>query len=147
VAKANDMSDPSNTDLRDLTITPDLLAKVDELANRTGQSRAALINRAIYDLAERMMSDPDDQGRMPKLTRDAFNALLRKPSTYFADRQTDEDRLQFIAADLRAYEAGDETASDIMEGISRRALSWLPDYLDRLRRAADRAGDSDGNPG
>jgi Ribbon-helix-helix protein, copG family len=37
-----------------LTITPDLLAKVDDLANRMGQSRAALINRAIYELAERM---------------------------------------------------------------------------------------------
>ena len=39
-----------------LTITPDLLAKVDDLANRMGQSRAALINRAIYELAERMNS-------------------------------------------------------------------------------------------
>jgi hypothetical protein len=36
-----------------LTITPDLLAKVDELASKMGQSRAALINRAIYELAER----------------------------------------------------------------------------------------------
>lgn len=37
-----------------LTIAPDLLAKVDEIANRMGQSRAALINRAIYELAERV---------------------------------------------------------------------------------------------
>jgi predicted transcriptional regulator len=37
-----------------LTITPDLLARVDELANRTGQRRAVLINRTIYKLAERM---------------------------------------------------------------------------------------------
>jgi hypothetical protein len=37
-----------------LTIAPDLLAKVDELASRMGQSRAALINRAIYELAERV---------------------------------------------------------------------------------------------
>lgn len=36
-----------------LTIAPDLLAKVDALASRMGQSRAALINRAIYELAER----------------------------------------------------------------------------------------------
>ena len=37
-----------------LTIAPDLLAKVDALAGRMGQSRAALINRAIYELAERV---------------------------------------------------------------------------------------------
>ena len=37
-----------------LTITPELLAKVDALASRMGQSRAALINRAIYELAERV---------------------------------------------------------------------------------------------
>jgi hypothetical protein len=37
-----------------LTITPDLLAKVDEIASKMGQSRAALINRAIYELAERV---------------------------------------------------------------------------------------------
>jgi hypothetical protein len=39
-----------------LTIAPDLLAKVDELASKMGQSRAALINRAIYELAERVVS-------------------------------------------------------------------------------------------
>jgi Ribbon-helix-helix protein, copG family len=39
-----------------LTISPDLLAKVDALASRMGQSRAALINRAIYELAERVAS-------------------------------------------------------------------------------------------
>jgi hypothetical protein len=39
-----------------LTITPDLLAKVDEMASKMGQSRAALINRAIYELAERAVS-------------------------------------------------------------------------------------------
>jgi hypothetical protein len=39
-----------------LTIAPDLLAKVDEIATRMGQSRAALINRAIYELAERVVS-------------------------------------------------------------------------------------------
>jgi len=39
-----------------LTIAPDLLAKVDEMASRMGQSRAALINRAIYELAERAIS-------------------------------------------------------------------------------------------
>jgi hypothetical protein len=39
-----------------LTIAPDLLAKVDEIATRMGQSRAALINRAIYELAERIVS-------------------------------------------------------------------------------------------
>lgn len=37
-----------------ITITPELLAKVDALASRMGQSRAALINRAIYELAERV---------------------------------------------------------------------------------------------
>ena len=37
-----------------LTIAPELLAKVDEIASRMGQSRAALINRAIYELAERV---------------------------------------------------------------------------------------------
>jgi predicted transcriptional regulator len=31
-----------------------MLAKVDALASRMGQSRAALINRAIYELAERV---------------------------------------------------------------------------------------------
>jgi hypothetical protein len=35
-----------------LTMVPDLLAKVDEMASRMGQTRAALINRAIYQLAE-----------------------------------------------------------------------------------------------
>jgi hypothetical protein len=39
-----------------LTIAPGLLAKVDEIASRMGQSRAALINRAIYELAERVVS-------------------------------------------------------------------------------------------
>jgi hypothetical protein len=39
-----------------LTIAPDLLAKVDEMAIKMGQSRAALINRAIYELAERVVS-------------------------------------------------------------------------------------------
>jgi Ribbon-helix-helix protein, copG family len=39
-----------------LTIAPDLLAKVDAMASRMGQSRAALINRAIYELAERVLS-------------------------------------------------------------------------------------------
>jgi hypothetical protein len=37
-----------------LTIAPELLAKVDSIANRMGQSRAAVINRAIYELAERV---------------------------------------------------------------------------------------------
>lgn len=35
-----------------LTIAPELLAKIDEMATRMGQSRAALINLAIYRLAE-----------------------------------------------------------------------------------------------
>jgi len=35
-----------------LTIAPDLLAKVDELAERMGQSRAAIINLAIYRTVE-----------------------------------------------------------------------------------------------
>ena len=35
-----------------LTIAPDLLAKVDAIASRMGQSRAALINLAIYRLTE-----------------------------------------------------------------------------------------------
>jgi hypothetical protein len=39
-----------------LTIAPELLAKVDEMASKMGQSRAALINRAIYELAERVVS-------------------------------------------------------------------------------------------
>jgi hypothetical protein len=39
-----------------LTIAPDLLAKVDAMASKMGQSRAALINRAIYELAERSVS-------------------------------------------------------------------------------------------
>jgi hypothetical protein len=39
-----------------LTIAPELLAKVDEIATRMGQSRAALINRAIYELTERVVS-------------------------------------------------------------------------------------------
>ena len=39
-----------------LTIAPELLAKVDEMAGRMGQSRAALINRAIFELAERVAS-------------------------------------------------------------------------------------------
>jgi hypothetical protein len=38
-----------------LTIAPDLLAKVDEIASKMGQSRAALINRAIYELTERVI--------------------------------------------------------------------------------------------
>jgi hypothetical protein len=39
-----------------LTIAPELLAKVDAIASRMGQSRAALINRAIFELAERVAS-------------------------------------------------------------------------------------------
>jgi hypothetical protein len=35
-----------------LTIAPELLAKVDEMAERMGQSRAALINLAIYRTIE-----------------------------------------------------------------------------------------------
>ena len=35
-----------------LTITPELLAKVDAIAGRLGQSRAALINMAVYRLVE-----------------------------------------------------------------------------------------------
>lgn len=35
-----------------LTITPALLAKVDELAEQLGQSRAAVINMAIYRAVE-----------------------------------------------------------------------------------------------
>lgn len=33
-----------------LTIAPDLLEEVDEMAKRTGQSRASLINIAVYRL-------------------------------------------------------------------------------------------------
>jgi hypothetical protein len=39
-----------------LTIAPALLAKIDGMASKMGQSRAALINRAIYELAERSAS-------------------------------------------------------------------------------------------
>lgn len=35
-----------------LTITPDLLEKVDVLARKMGQSRAAVINMAIYQAVE-----------------------------------------------------------------------------------------------
>lgn len=35
-----------------LTITPDLLDKIDQLADKTGQSRAAVINLAIYRLTQ-----------------------------------------------------------------------------------------------
>ena len=35
-----------------LTIMPDLLAKVDAIARRLGQSRAAVINMAVYRLVE-----------------------------------------------------------------------------------------------
>ena len=35
-----------------LTITPDLLEKVDALASKMGQSRAAVINMAIYQAVE-----------------------------------------------------------------------------------------------
>lgn len=35
-----------------LTISPDLLRKVDEVANRTGQARAAIINMAIFNALE-----------------------------------------------------------------------------------------------
>ena len=38
------------------TIAADLLANVDEIAIRMGQRRAALINWAIYELAERVVS-------------------------------------------------------------------------------------------
>lgn len=36
-----------------LSITPDLLARIDTLADSMGQSRAALINLAIFEMAER----------------------------------------------------------------------------------------------
>jgi len=39
-----------------LTIMPDLLARVDALAGRLGQSRASVINMAIYRIVER---DPE----------------------------------------------------------------------------------------
>jgi Ribbon-helix-helix protein, copG family len=35
-----------------LTLTPDMLEKVDALAHRMGQSRAAVINLAIFRLVE-----------------------------------------------------------------------------------------------
>lgn len=35
-----------------LTIAPDLLRKVDEMAKRTGQARAAIINMAVYQAIE-----------------------------------------------------------------------------------------------
>ena len=35
-----------------LTISPELLRKVDEVANRTGQARAAIINMAIFNTLE-----------------------------------------------------------------------------------------------
>jgi len=35
-----------------LTISPDLLRKVDEVAARTGQARAAIINMAIFNALE-----------------------------------------------------------------------------------------------
>ena len=35
-----------------LTITPELLRKVDEAASRTGQARAAIINMAIFNALE-----------------------------------------------------------------------------------------------
>ena len=35
-----------------LTIAPDLLRRVDEVAERTGQGRAAIINRAIFRALE-----------------------------------------------------------------------------------------------
>ncbi len=35
-----------------LTIAPDLLRKVDEVAKRTGQARAAVINMALYRALE-----------------------------------------------------------------------------------------------
>lgn len=36
-----------------LTISPSLLVKVDELAEKLGQSRAAVINMALYQAVER----------------------------------------------------------------------------------------------
>ena len=39
-----------------LTIAPDLPAAVDQMASKMGQSRAALINQAIYALAGRVTS-------------------------------------------------------------------------------------------
>ena len=35
-----------------LTIAPDLLRRVDEVAKRTGQGRASIINMAIYRMVE-----------------------------------------------------------------------------------------------
>jgi hypothetical protein len=35
-----------------LTIAPELLERVDQIANRTGQARAAVINMAIYQAIE-----------------------------------------------------------------------------------------------
>lgn len=39
-----------------LTIAPDLLAKVDDYAARRGQSRAAMINMAIFEFVSRSTS-------------------------------------------------------------------------------------------
>ncbi len=39
-----------------LTVAPDLLAKVDEIAKRMSHSRAALTNRATDELAEQAIS-------------------------------------------------------------------------------------------
>ena len=41
-----------------LTITQDLLAKVDDYAARRGQSRAAMINMAIFEFVSRSTPSP-----------------------------------------------------------------------------------------
>ena len=59
-----------------LTIAPELLAKVDELAQRMGQSRAALINLAIYRTIEPNLLDLDafdhDRARLTHLVGELF---------------------------------------------------------------------------
>ena len=47
-----------------LTIMPDLLAKVDAIAGRLGQSRAAVINMAVYRLVEHGLTI-EGMGRSP----------------------------------------------------------------------------------
>lgn len=62
---------------------------------------------------------------MPKLTEEAFQALMRKPGTYHAHHRTAEDWLQYVAFALRQFEADDATAEDTMWSIASDMLSWV----------------------
>ena len=62
---------------------------------------------------------------MPKLTDEAVKTLWRKQPK----EMIDEDYLQWIASDLRMFEANAADASSTMHSIARWALTWVKERV------------------